>query len=189
MYGCMDDRGVSDATLLTASVENDGAFRVLYDRYAHQILRYHRRRCGDEETAFDLVAETFAQAWCVRSTFRDEADGSAAPWLYGIARNVLFQSVRRQRLEDSARQRLGALEQSGRSQLTPEESWLDGADELLESLPTEQRRAVELRVVEDTSYDRVARVLEITPENARMRVHRALKTLRKRDSKMAGETR
>jgi len=185
----MNDRGLSDARLLAASVDDDGAFRVLYDRYAREILRYHRRRCGDDETAFDLVAETFAQAWCVRSAFRDEADGSAAPWLYGIARNVLLQSVRRQRLEDSARQRLGAMGQSGRSHLTPEESWLDGADELLESLPAEQRRAVELRILEDMNYEGVARVLAITPETARMRVHRALKALRKRGSTMAGDMR
>lgn len=185
----MNDRGESDARLLAASLEDAGAFRVLYDRYAAVLFRYHRRRCGDEETAFDLVAETFAQAWRVRSAFRDEADGSAAPWLYGIARNVLLQSVRRQRLEDSARQRLGALEHCGRSQVTPEEGWLEGVDELLESLPAEQRRAVELRVVEDMSYDGVARSLAITPENARMRVHRALKALRKRDSRMAGEMR
>jgi DNA-directed RNA polymerase specialized sigma24 family protein len=83
----------------------------------------------------------------------------------------------------------GALEQSGRSNVTPEESWLDGADELLESLPADQRRAVELRVVEDMSYDGVARSLAITPENARMRVHRALKALRSRDTRVTGEIR
>lgn len=170
-----------------ASAEDDAAFRVLYDRYADRIRRYHLRRCRDEEAAFDLVAETFAQAWCVRRAFRDEADGSAAPWLYGIARNVLRQSVRRERLEDSARQRLGVLEHPGRLDVTPEESWLDGADELLDALPAEQRRAVEMRVVEDMTYDRVAAGLAITPETARMRVHRALKALRERHLRMTGE--
>jgi RNA polymerase sigma factor (sigma-70 family) len=183
----MDHLTASDAELLMASAEDDGAFRAVYDRYADQIRRYHLRRCRDEETAFDLVAETFAQAWCVRRAFRDEADGSAAPWLYGIARNVLRQSVRRERLEDNARQRLGVLEQPGRLHVTPQDSWLDGADELLATLPAEQRRAVELRVVEDMSYDRVAGRLAITPETARMRVHRALKTLRDRHPRMTGE--
>jgi RNA polymerase sigma factor (sigma-70 family) len=177
----------SDSQLVMASADDDAAFRVLYDRHADQIRRYHLRRCRDEEAAFDLVAETFAQAWCVRRAFRDEADGSAAPWLYGIARNVLRQSVRRERLEDHARQRLGVLEHPGRLGVTPEASWLDGADELLDALPAEQRRAVELRVVEDMTYDRVARRLAITPETARMRVHRALKTLRDRHLRMPGE--
>ena len=183
----MDDLKASDSELLLASADDDGAFRVVYDRYADQIRRYHLRRCRDEEAAFDLVAETFAQAWCVRRAFRDEADGSAAPWLYGIARNVLRQSVRRKRLEENARQRLGVRDQPGRPDVTPEESWLDGADELLDALPAEQRRAVELRVVEDLTYDRVARRLAITPETARMRVHRAFKALRERHLRMNGE--
>jgi RNA polymerase sigma-70 factor (ECF subfamily) len=183
----MDYLTASDATLLMASADDAEAFRVLYDRYADQIRRYQLRRCRDEEAALDLVAETFAQAWCVRRAFRDEADGSAGPWLYGIARNVLRQSVRRERLEDNARQRLGVLEHAGRPGVTPEESWLDGSDELLDALPAEQRRAVELRVVEDMTYDRVARRLAITPETARTRVHRALKALRERHLRMTGE--
>jgi RNA polymerase sigma factor (sigma-70 family) len=183
----MDYLKAGDAELLMASADDDGAFRVLYDRYADQIRRYHLRRCHDQEAALDLVAETFAQAWCVRRAFRDEADGSAAPWLYGIARNILRQSVRRERLEDNARQRLGVLEHPGRSDVTPEASWLDGADELLDALPAEQRRAVELRVVEDMSYDAVAGRLAITPETARMRVHRAFKTLRDRHLRITGE--
>jgi RNA polymerase sigma factor (sigma-70 family) len=183
----MDYLTASDARLLMASADDAGAFRVLYDRYADQLRRYHLRRCRDEDAALDLVAETFAQAWCVRRAFRDEADGSAAPWLYGIARNVLRQSVRREHLEDNARQRLGVLDQPGRLDVTPEESWLDGADELLNALPAEQRRALELRVVEDMTYDLVASRLSITPETARMRVHRALKALRDRHLRMTGE--
>ncbi len=176
----------NDAKLLAASVKDAGAFRVVYDRYARRIYRYHLRRCHDGEAALDLLAETFAQAWSVRRAFRDEADGSAAPWLYGIARNVLLQSVRRERLEDSARQRLGALEHADRPLVAPQESWLEGVDELLDTLPAEQRSALELRVLDDMPYDQVATHLAITPENARMRVHRALKTLRDRHVTMTG---
>lgn len=183
----MDYRRATDSQLLTASVDDAGAFRVLYDRYADQIHRYHLRRCRDQEAAFDLVAETFAQAWRVRRAFRDEAGGSAAPWLYGIARNVLRQSVRRERLEDSARQRLGVLERHDRPDVAPAESWMDGADELLDTLPADQRRALELRFVEDMTYDRVAGRLAITPGTARARVHRALKALRDRHLRMTGE--
>jgi RNA polymerase sigma factor (sigma-70 family) len=179
----------SDAKLIAASQQDSGAFRVLYDRYAQRIHRYQLRRCGDRDAAFDLMAETFAQAWSVRGSFRDEAQGSAAPWLYGIARNVLLQSVRRQRLEDGARQRLGVLETSERPSLTPEESWLDGLDELLDGLPLEQRRALELRILDDMTYDRIALRLSITPANARARVSRALRALRERNLLHDGGTR
>lgn len=185
----MNHASASDAELLAAAVNDASAFRLLYDRYASRIQRYHLRRCRDEEAALDLVAETFAQAWWMRRAFRDEVDGSAGPWLYGIARHVLLQSVRRERLEDSARQRLGALEHADRPRVTPEESWLDGVDELLETLPVEQRRVLQLRVLEDMPYDRIASHLAITPENARTRVHRALKALRDRHVTMNGDVR
>ena len=110
----MNPTNASDAKLLVASDKDAAAFRALYDRYTEQIKGYHLRRCHDEEVALDLTAETFAQAWFARRSFRDQAGGSAGPWLYGIARNVLLQSVRRARLEDGARQRLGMLEHADR---------------------------------------------------------------------------
>ena len=185
----MSQLRASDAELMAASVDDAVAFRVLYDRYARRIHGYHVRRCHDEEAALDLVAETFAQAWCARGAFRDQAGGSAAPWLYGIARNVLLQSVRRERLEDGARQRLGALEHADRPRISPDESWLDGVDELLETLPVDQRDALELRVLDDLPYAEIATSLAITPENARARVHRALKALRDRHVQMTGDVR
>ncbi len=177
----------SDAELLVASDQDAAAFRALYDRYAERIMRYLLRRCRDEQTALDLTAETFAQSWCARRAFRDQASGSAGPWLYGIARNVLLQSVRRERLEEGARQRLGMLERGDRSAVAPEPSWLTGIDELLDDLPADQRSALELRVLEDLPYEGVASRLSITPENARTRVHRALRTLRRDHSLMTGE--
>jgi RNA polymerase sigma factor (sigma-70 family) len=185
----MNHEKASDAELLVASVKDAAAFRALYNRYTERINGYHLRRCRSEQAALDLTAETFAQAWCARRAFRDQAGGSAGPWLYGIARNVLLQSVRRERLEGSARQRLGMLEHADGSGAAPEQSWLNGIDELLDELPADQRRALELRVLEDLTYAGVASRLSITPENARTRVHRALSALRRNHSLVTGEQR
>ena len=99
----------TDAQLLADALTDADAFHELYRRYAVPILRYHARRCGDEDAAHELAAETFAQAWVVRGRFRDQCGGTAGPWLFGIARNVLLRSVRGRRLEESARQRLGMI--------------------------------------------------------------------------------
>src|SRR4051812_35666302 len=160
----------SDAALLAAARTDPGAFRELYDRYAERVLAYHHRRCRDEDAAHELTAETFAQAWLVRARFRDECDGSAAPWLFGIARNVLRVSVRRRALEASARERLGMPVATA---LSPQDEWLEGLDE--DELPD----AVRLRVLEDRSYEEIAATLGTTPAAARVRVHRGLAALRK----------
>src|SRR3954471_12015192 len=115
----------TDADLLRSG---PAAFRELYDRYAAELHGFHLRRCGDPDAAHDLTAETFAQAWLSRRRFRDEAGGSARPWLYAIARHVLLASVRRRRLEDGACLRLGLRDRLDRVPATaePDDSWLDG---------------------------------------------------------------
>jgi RNA polymerase sigma factor (sigma-70 family) len=170
----------SDARLLAASREDPAAFRELYERHAAPVHGFLLRRCRDADAAHDLTAETFAQAWLVRARFRDEAAGSARPWLFGIARNVLLMSVRRHVLEQRARERLGLLAEHEISTAEPAESWLDGLDEALDELPAAQREAMRLRIVDDLSYDDVARRLGTSPANARVRVHRALTALRHR---------
>jgi len=96
----------TDAQLLAAAQTDAHAFREIYDRYAEAIHRFHLSRTRALDAALDLTAETFAQAWLSRARFKDVADGSAAPWLFAIARHVLVASVRQQRLEQSARERL-----------------------------------------------------------------------------------
>ncbi len=64
------------------------------------------RRTRDPELAADLAAETFAVALVAARKYR--GDGApASAWLVGIARNTLFASLRRSRVEDRARRRLG----------------------------------------------------------------------------------
>jgi RNA polymerase sigma factor (sigma-70 family) len=171
----------TDAQLLTLASTDAGAFRELYERYAVRVHAYHRRRTGNGDAAYDLTAETFAQAWQVRARFRDEADGSAGPWLFAIARNVLLMSVRRQGIEQRARERMGLLADSrANGDVVPDARWLDGLDEALEELPPALREALRLRVEADLDYDQVAAALGTSAPAARVRVHRALSALRRR---------
>ncbi len=175
----------SDAELLRAARDDAGAFREVYDRHADRIHRFQLARTGDADAAHDLTAETFAQAWLSRRRFRDEAGGSAAPWLYAIAAHVLSGSVRRARLERAACDRLGLLERLDRepAAVEPEPAWLDGLDEALADLPASQRDALRLRFADDLTYDEVADRLGTTPAAARVRVHRSLASLRARTNR------
>jgi RNA polymerase sigma-70 factor (ECF subfamily) len=170
----------SDAELLVAARSDASAFRELYERYAARIHGYHLRRSQDAHAAHDLTAETFAQAWLSRARFRDEARGSAGPWLFGIARHVLLVSVRQRRLESSACARLGILDGIDREPPPePDDAWLEGLDEALAHLPDAQQQAIRLRVVEDLGYDEAAERLATSPQAVRARVSRGLTALRK----------
>jgi RNA polymerase sigma factor (sigma-70 family) len=177
-----DQTARDDAALIRAARSDPAAFRELYERYAARVHGFHARRTRDLEAAHDLTAETFAQAWLGRRRFRDDAGGSAGPWLFGIARNLLAQSVRRRRIELGACARLGVLERLDEPRATaePDDSWLEGLEEAFAELPEGQRTAIELRVLEGLGYDEVAAGLDTTPAAARVRVARGLGSLRQR---------
>src|SRR5204863_9585922 len=96
-----------DAQIIQAARSDAEAFAELYGRHARAIASWFAARTP-ARIAGELTAETFAQAALSLRRFRDEADGSAAPWLYGIARNVLRRTLERERVENAARRRLGA---------------------------------------------------------------------------------
>jgi RNA polymerase sigma factor (sigma-70 family) len=172
----------TDADLLRESRHSSAAFRILYDRHAGRVHAFLLRRTREPGAAVELTAETFAQAWLSRDRYTDHDEGTIAPWLFGIARHVLAASVRRQALERSARDRLQLQLGGGLAVIDP--AWLDGLDddltEALSELPDGQRRAIELRVIADQAYDDVARRLDISPQAARVRVHRGLTAIRRR---------
>jgi RNA polymerase sigma-70 factor (ECF subfamily) len=171
--------GLSDASLLKAASRDPSAFSELYSRHVADVHGWLRSRL--EWAASDLTAETFARAWLHRERFRDQRDGSALPWLLGIARKLLADAVRRERIETRARERLGLpldlASEDGYAEVEARLSPRPALDQALGSLPEHERQAVELRVVEELPYRQVAERLEIRPAAARLRVSRALRRL------------
>ena len=174
----------NDAELLKAAWQDPEAFREFYDRYAVWIRSWFLRHTGSEPGSLDLTAETFAQAWHASRRFRDEADGSGAPWLFGIARNLLRQYHKHNRIESAARERMGLQATSAECEgyeRVDERSEVGALAPLLRhalrALPAEQRRALELRIVHQLPYEAVAGRLGCTQNAARLRVSRALRAL------------
>lgn len=172
----MSDR--SDAQLMRHA-SDPAVFGELYRRHAAAVYSWFSRRLA--WAAADLTAETFAQAWLSRRRFRDERDGSALPWLLGIARNVLRETARQDRVETRARARLGLpldlAAEDGYGDVEDRLSPRHGLAEALEALPAHEREALELRIVDELPYGRVAEQLAIRPAAARLRVSRALRRL------------
>jgi len=76
-----------DADLIADSLTDARAFAALFDRHYDAIAGFLRRRV-EPALADELAAETFLQAFDGRGRY-DLARRDAAPWLYGIAANLL----------------------------------------------------------------------------------------------------
>ena len=173
-----------DEDLLVASSQCPQRFVEFYCRTMPGLLRYFARRTLDAQAASDLAAETLAEAFAARSRFRDRGAGSATAWLYTIARRQFGSYLRRLRVEDAARRRLGMR----RVELGPEdvervEALIDfeqvgrAVRAAFDELRADHREALRLRVIEGRSYAEAAAELGCSEAVVRSRVSRGLRKL------------
>jgi RNA polymerase sigma-70 factor (ECF subfamily) len=163
----------TDATAIRASRVDPAAFGVVFDRHWVRIHRYCTVRAGPPGE--DLAAETFRVAFDRRSDYDGRED--AAPWLYGIATNLLrswFRSaarrdraVRRSIAPAAADDLDGALERAEAQRLGPELSAVLGR------LSAADRDALLLHAIAELTYDQIARATGVPIGTVRSRIHRA----------------
>jgi RNA polymerase sigma factor (sigma-70 family) len=170
---------LSDAELLARTPADVEAFAVFYRRHSRAVLGFVRRRAAPSDVG-DLVAEVFATA-LVHCRRYDPGRGAAGAWLAGIAMNKLAETRRRGAADARMCRRLGirrpALEEA---EVELELELELGGEELLASLPIEQRVAVEARVLHDKDYEQIALEQAVSPQVVRKRVSRGLGALRSR---------
>lgn len=166
----------TDADIVSASLDKPEIFGAIYDRHAGSIHRFAARRLG-WLIADDLTADVFLAAFRSRGRF-DKRSGSARPWLYGIANNLIHKHRR-----EEVRALL-ALSRTGRDPLT--QQWTDEAAEpaavetlepplalALATLANRDRDVLLLVAWADLTYDEVAQALRIPVGTVRSRLNRA----------------
>lgn len=145
-------------------------FESLYREHATQVLGYLRRRT-DREGARDVAADVFAVAW----RRLDDVPDPALPWLLGVARRQLANDRRGRRRRDALLLRV--------ARQPPEQSAGAGpfgvTDVLsaMAELSVDDRELLTLIGWDELTPAEAATVLDITPDAARSRLHRARRRL------------
>ena len=173
----------TDVSLLRAARTDPAQFGVFYSRHVDEVVRYCYARTSSPEVAADLTAEVFAAAYVQRSKYRDEGTPAIA-WLVGIARRQLGTYYRRERVANKYRKRLGlpAIEYTSDDlerieELADTSRLRELAIQSLDALPDTMRSAIQLRVIDELSYEEVAAQLGCSQGAARVRVSRGLSQL------------
>jgi RNA polymerase sigma factor (sigma-70 family) len=173
----------SEADLLAATPKDPDAFAGFYRRSERPVLAYFMHWTGSPELSADLMAETFAAAFASIDRYRPEL-GEPQAWLFGIARHVLLRSVRRGRVEDATRRRLGmgvlALDDQALERVEALGSGRQDVTEAFTGLSAVLREAVAGRVIEEREYRELAASLRCSESVVRQRVRRGLAQMRDR---------
>jgi len=170
-----------DVLLIQRSIVDPREFGALYARHAAAIHRYVVRRLGDA-VADDVVAETFLIAFRGRARY-DSARLTAAPWLYGIASNVIAKHHRAETRMYRAYLRAGV--DTGPEPLLDRvenkvmaAAWQRELAGALVQLSAKDRDVLLLIAWADLSYEEVSLALGIPVGTVRSRLNRARRKVR-----------
>jgi RNA polymerase sigma-70 factor (ECF subfamily) len=156
---------------------------LLYERHAPRVQRFLRDVLGDDALAWDATQETFARAFGHPAILKDGEH--AAPWLFGVARNVSFELRR-------ARFRAGRVIASENGELErakakpgacPEAEYLGREalrviDAALLRLSEDRRAVLLLRLDHGLAYDQIAELMGWTLAKVKIEIFRAREVLR-----------
>ena len=150
-----------DATLMQQLLRRDvGAFEELYERHSRIVYSLVLRILRQGSTAEEVVQDVFLQLW--RNSSRFDLRRPFVPWLLTLARNraldhLRLKSERQRRREDqteeppqilvSAPEYENALDEKRRA---------ERVRALISSLPSAQKKAIELAYFEGLSHSEIA---------------------------------
>ncbi|MGH2358080.1 MAG: RNA polymerase sigma factor [Candidatus Limnocylindria bacterium] len=157
------------------------ALGELYDRYASVALATALRVVADRDQAEDVVHDAFVAVWQKIDRF-DPVRGGVRAWLLTIVRNRAIDRIR------AERHGLDVDELDAQSLLRsgPNPTWEEAAQRMsaaelraaIETLPPEQRTAVELAYFGGRTYREIATLTGVPQGTANGRLRLALARLR-----------
>jgi RNA polymerase sigma-70 factor, ECF subfamily len=145
------------------------AFRQIHEAYARRILNFINRMVDSREDAEDLTQNVFLSAFHELANLQD--DERFESWLYRIARNEVYQSFRRKRIEPKGFEPVKEDLEGGHLALSiaderpsPQDLILHeelGAAirQLLSSLPPKLREVFVLAVIDEKSYAEISDIV------------------------------
>ena len=151
----------------------------LYDRYAGMLSSVLNRILRDTQAAEEILQDIFYQLWCNASRF-DPARGSLPGWLLVIARNRAISRLRRHNpaageeiVENTIVLPFNLESSASQKQL------LERVKGAMESLPKEQRAAIEFAYFAGMTHSEIAERTGDPLGTVKTRLRTALETLKR----------
>ena len=172
----------TDDELLAAARQGDAAaLEALLVRYQPHLYRFGLRMCGNEDDAGDVAQESLISM--ARSLRDFRGDSSVSSWLYTIARRFCIKKRRRSKFAPAREESLDAQGTAAAQRLadpapSPEQNATNrelaaALTRAIDALDPSQREVLVLRDVEGLPAPETAKVLGISVDAVKSRLHRA----------------
>lgn len=147
------------------------SFADVYDAHVDEVYRYVHRRCFDHGLAEDITQETFIAA--VRNT--DDPSTITAAWLITVARNRLFDALRRQ---VNYEQKLRLVANADRNRFDPDIADRLAIESALKELPVHYRLALSMHYLNGMTVRAIAEEMGQNIKAVESLMNRARRALR-----------
>ena len=79
--------------------KDKASYALVFRHFAPRLKQFTYKHMGNEQVALELVQETMTTVW-QKSHLFDGSKSSLSTWIYTIARNLCFDTLRKQRGKD-----------------------------------------------------------------------------------------
>jgi RNA polymerase sigma-70 factor, ECF subfamily len=173
-----DQPQITDSTLISrVRAGDEDALAALHDRYAQVVYSVALRVLGETTEAEDILQEIFLQLWRNPQTF-DSNRGSLGAWLAVITRHRAIDHLRRRRPESDIEDVIVAVD-TRLEQTTDRNMAIAKIRAVVERLPVEQRKPLEMAFFEGLTHSEIASKTGEPLGTIKTRIRSALLTLRK----------
>lgn len=165
------------ARVLSGDVES---FGIIVDAYRGPVWKWAAYALEDLHETQEIVQQTFVEAF--RHIEQFEQGRNMGGWLFGIARNVVRQRLRKRMRRDRWFRLYEESLRWGTSREWPDPNGKNTEDALrvcLDTLPTVTRAALDMRYEQGYDYDRIAASLKRSVAAARQLLQRTREKLRR----------
>lgn len=167
---------------------DEQAYSKLVDKYERALYFHILKMIKDREQVEDLVQEAFVKAFNNLNTYSNSYAFST--WLYRIATNHTIDYLRKKKLQTlSIDEPMKTRDGEMQMQLPDEDAGADRrimrkqrqrmVQEAIEDLPEKYRKVIEMRHMEEKSYQEIADVLDLPLGTVKAHIFRARELLYK----------
>jgi RNA polymerase sigma-70 factor (ECF subfamily) len=179
-YHVSNERQAEELAVIEAAKKDKKHFELIYNRYHEQIFRYVYQRMEDKDTAFDVTQQVFLKAMTNLHKFEYKGVPFSS-WLYRIAKSEVYDVLRKDQKNRSVN--IDSIQLGDMMEDMQEESNVEKYGQRLSAaiaeLSEDDLQLVEMRFFEKRAFKEIGEILEITENNAKVKLYRILEKLKK----------
>lgn len=154
---------------------DEKAFSALYERLSPKVYGYLKSKVHKTERANDIFQEVFVKIHKTKHLYKK--DFPVLPWIFTITKNLMIDELRKSKNEknhvDVDEMELAAVET-----LSTHTQSVETLRPALNEIAPNQKLAIEMRYINEKSFDEIALALNTNAENVRQLISRGIKRIK-----------